>query len=197
MCYLRNQNTIFEAFPQLSAYLPVHGAGKIHSYTAGFIALALWGLWIYYHNFEIVKNVCPEETCSNCMVRNHGLGQHKNLSLLDSSASKSIPHLSNPQLCVDLVEDRGRPQSEISRSCIFPFSILVHHRSVRWFRLSNKLYFTWIWIFIEWHTGIWGWVRYLLLTTSVKPVGFDCICCGFYFQPFLPTHFQPYCPVFC
>ena len=132
MCYLRNRTPSLRRSPHLSAYLPVHGAGKIHSYTAGFIALALWGLLIYYHDFrKIVKNVCPEETCSNCMVRNHGLGQHKNLSLLDSSASKSIPHLGNPQLCVDLVEDSGHPQSEISRSCIFPFSILVHHRSVR------------------------------------------------------------------
>ena len=118
--------------PQWSAYLPVHGAGKIHSCTTGFIALALLGLLIYYHDFrKIIKNVCPEETCLNWMVRNHGLGQHKNLSLLDSFASKSTPPLGNPQLCVDLVEDSGRPRSEISKSCIFPFSILVHQGSVR------------------------------------------------------------------
>lgn len=164
MCYLRSRKPSLRRYPQLSAYLPVHGAGKIHSCTTGFIVLALLGLLIYYHDFrKIVKNVCPEETCLNWMVRNHGLGQHKNLSLLDSFASKSTPPLGHPQLCVDLVEDSGRPRSEISKSWTFPFSILVHHGSVRWFRLSLLNFISHEFESLVSDTGIWGWWDIILL----------------------------------
>lgn len=101
-----------------------------------------------------------KKPAQNCMVRNHGLGQHKNLSLLDSSAIKSIPHLSNPQLCVDLRWRQWHALNLKSQG-------VVSSLSLSW-SITDQLgdlgcllnfIFTWIWIFSEWHRNM-GMVRY-------------------------------------
>lgn len=131
----------------------------------------------------MLKNVFPEETCLNWIVRGHRLGQCP-------FVSKSFSPLGNPQLCIVLVQDSGCPQSEIWRNHIITIPILVHQGSLRWFRLSLSNSISCEFESLVNDTRTWGWWDVILIAaSSVKPVEFKCTCCGSYFQPFFPAYF--------